>query len=287
MPEVRWIKIVTDMFDNRKIRQIETMPDADSILVIWLKLLCLAGKVNECGAIMFTADIPYTDEMLAKEFDRPMNTVRLALTTFERFGMIELSNSVYSVANWEKYQNIDGMEKIREQARLRNLAYRERKRLVAPPEASVSVTSRVTSHDGTEIDKEIEIELEKEGDAFIPPTPQGGKRAKPATAPFTKPVAIEIIRAWTSSPALEKTLTDFYDSRRALKKPMTENALNLMLKKLEQLAKTEKEQIEILEESIRNGYQGIFAIKKQSGYGGSKPVETDTHSKNYDGGWGT
>ena len=44
MAEVKWIKIVTDIFDDEKILLIETLPEADSIIVIWLKLLCLAGK---------------------------------------------------------------------------------------------------------------------------------------------------------------------------------------------------------------------------------------------------
>ena len=44
MAEVKWIKIVTDVFDDEKILLIESLPEADSIIVIWFKLLCLAGK---------------------------------------------------------------------------------------------------------------------------------------------------------------------------------------------------------------------------------------------------
>ena len=43
MSDVKWIKIVTNIFDNRKIKQIEIMPDGDTILVIWFKLICLAA----------------------------------------------------------------------------------------------------------------------------------------------------------------------------------------------------------------------------------------------------
>ena len=82
MANVKWIKIVTDVFDNRKIRQIELMPDSDAILVIWFKILCLAGTINESGMLLLTRDIPYNDEMLANQFNRPINTIRLALDTF-------------------------------------------------------------------------------------------------------------------------------------------------------------------------------------------------------------
>lgn len=129
MPEVRWIKIVTDIFDNRKIRQIEKMPEGDAIIVIWLKLLCLAGKVNDEGFICLTEEVPYTEDMLATEFNKPIQIVKLALVTFQKFGMIEVIDSVYKVSSWEKYQNVDGLEKIREQTRLRVAKHRETKRL--------------------------------------------------------------------------------------------------------------------------------------------------------------
>ena len=88
MAEIKWIKIVTDIFDNRKVKQIEALPDADSILVIWFKLICLAGSINDGGRIYFLENVPYTDEMLATQFRRPLNTVRMALDTFRQFGMI-------------------------------------------------------------------------------------------------------------------------------------------------------------------------------------------------------
>lgn len=119
MANVKWIKIVTDVFDNRKIRQIELMPDSDAILVIWFKILCLAGTINESGMLLLTRDIPYNDEMLANQFNRPINTIRLALDTFRKFGMIETTNNILCVSNWEKYQNIETLDKIREQTRLR------------------------------------------------------------------------------------------------------------------------------------------------------------------------
>ena len=130
MPEIKWIKLSTDIFNNRKIRQIESMPDSDAILVIWFKILALSGTINESGMLMITKDIPYTDEMLANQFGRPLNTVRLALRTFEQFGMIEVTDNIFRVSNWEKYQNIDGMDKIREQNRIRKTRQREREKLL-------------------------------------------------------------------------------------------------------------------------------------------------------------
>ena len=97
MTEVKWIKLFVDIWDNRKIRQIETLPDGDTVLVIWLKLLTLAGNINDGGLVYFTRDIPYTDTMLAAQFKRPLNTIQMALDVFQRFGMIEIVNDVMLV----------------------------------------------------------------------------------------------------------------------------------------------------------------------------------------------
>lgn len=166
MADVKWIKIATDIFDNRKIRQIEKMPDADAILVIWLKILCLSGVLNDHGYIMLTKDIPYTLEMLANEFNRPLTTVRMALSVFSSFGMIELVDDVYCVSNWEKYQNIEGLEKIREQGRIRQERYRNKQKLLC----NVTDNATVTHGDGTDIELELELDKEKEKKKRSKPT---------------------------------------------------------------------------------------------------------------------
>ena len=114
MADVRWIKIVTDIFDDEKILLIESLPEADAIIVIWFKLLCLAGKQNNQGVFLLNNRIAYTDEMLATIFRRNIATVRLALSTFESFGMIEIIDGVITIPNWNKHQSLDALEKRRE-----------------------------------------------------------------------------------------------------------------------------------------------------------------------------
>ena len=118
MADVKWIKICTDIFNDEKMVLIENMPEADAVIVIWFKLLCMAGKQNNSGVFMMNDKIAYTDEMLATVFRRPLNTVRLALKTFETYGMIEIVDNVVTIPNWEKHQSLDAMEKAKEQNRL-------------------------------------------------------------------------------------------------------------------------------------------------------------------------
>jgi predicted phage replisome organizer len=130
MAEIKWIKIVTDIFDDEKILLIESLPDGDSIIVCWFKLLCLAGKQNNSGVLMLSDRVAYTEEMLATVFRRPIQTVRLALETFEQFGMVEIINGAITIPNWGKHQNIEGIEKVRGQTRERVGRYRERQKLL-------------------------------------------------------------------------------------------------------------------------------------------------------------
>ena len=164
MADVKWIKIAINMFDNRKIRQIETMPDGDSLLLIWVKLLCLAGNVNDGGYIYLTKEIPYTDEMLATQFNKPITTIRLALKTFEQFGMIEVINNIIFLSSWEKYQNTDKLAEIRAQTRARVAKHREKQKLLeaGQDDSESNVTCNVTVTQGNALD--IDIEEDKDID---------------------------------------------------------------------------------------------------------------------------
>lgn len=146
MADVKWIKIVTDIFDDEKILLIESMPDSDKLIVIWFKLLCLAGRQNNGGVFLMNGRIPYTEEMFATIFRRPLNTVRMALNLFERYGMIEIINDTVTIPNWEKHQQIDALEKIRESTRSRVAKHREKQRLLAEGNVTSNVTDNVTDY---------------------------------------------------------------------------------------------------------------------------------------------
>lgn len=156
MGEVKWIKVSTDMFNtNRKIKQIELMPEGDAILVIWLKLLLLAGNINDGGAIYLTPEIPYTDEMLANELRKPLTTTRLALSVFERYGMIEIVDDILMLSSWEKYQNTDRLAELRAKDRERKRIKRAQERGELPRTVHGQSTDSPT----------IEEEGEEEGDS--------------------------------------------------------------------------------------------------------------------------
>ncbi|HDR6300286.1 TPA: phage replisome organizer N-terminal domain-containing protein [Bacillus cereus] len=156
---VKWIKLSTTMFEDEKIRIIESMPEADTLLIIWVKLLAQAGKINASGYIFLNENIPYTEDMLATIFNRPLNTVRMALSTFQKFGMIHIDENHYiNVVNWGKHQSLDKLEQIKEQDRLRKQKQRAKQKQL---KLGVSQDSHGTSHnDVTDIDKDLDKDLD-------------------------------------------------------------------------------------------------------------------------------
>ena len=125
MADVKWIKIATDIFNDEKILLIESLPEADTIITIWFKLLCLAGRQNNSGIFIMNDKIPYTDKMLATIFRRKEASVQMALKTFQEFEMIEIVDNVITIPNWDKYQKLDAYEAKKEYDR----QYQAKKRL--------------------------------------------------------------------------------------------------------------------------------------------------------------
>lgn len=166
MAEVKWIKMATNIWDNRKIVQIESLPDGDTIIVIWLKLLCLAGTTNDSGMVYFTKEIPYTEQMLSTLFNRPLATIQFALKVFQEFEMISIIDDFLQISNWKKYQNIEGMDKIREQNRIRKQNQRERQKIMIEQDMSRDMSRDVTQQNKIKNKKE-DIDKEKDNKLIV------------------------------------------------------------------------------------------------------------------------
>jgi len=133
------------------------MPEGDTLLVFWFQLLTLAGKKNDYGQIYLTKGVPYTNEELAKVLERPVSMLNLALQVFKKFKMIGVDKlGITYIINWEKHQNIEGMQRIKEQTRLRVKKFRDKSQEKSegkPDKKPVSKDGNVTKRYGNGIDK--------------------------------------------------------------------------------------------------------------------------------------
>lgn len=144
MADLKWIKITTDMFDNRKLKHLRTLPNGNDMALIWVMLLTMAGRCNAGGAIYLTEGMPYTPRMLASELGFKERTMQQALAAFVELNMITMDEASLVIAGWEKYQNGEALQKIREQTRSRVTAYRERQK---PGEAVTHADALATHAD--------------------------------------------------------------------------------------------------------------------------------------------
>ena len=126
MAEIKWVKLHTNMFQNSKLKHLRSLPEGDKLALIWIMLLTTAGRCNANGWVFLTENIPYTPKMLAKEFDCRPSTVAAALHAFEDMDMIMIDGGFIHVQNWLDYQNVEGMDKLREQARVRKQRQRKK-----------------------------------------------------------------------------------------------------------------------------------------------------------------
>lgn len=92
-----WIKLNVSEFDDPRWLIIESFPEvADAVEVIYIKLLCLAGKANDGGKLILPGPggKPYGEAELAAVLRKQPATVRAALQLLENYGFLEREGGI-------------------------------------------------------------------------------------------------------------------------------------------------------------------------------------------------
>lgn len=251
--QVKWIKICTDVFDDEKIVLIESMPEADGIIAMWFKILCLAGKQNNGGVLMLNDRIAYTDEMLSVIFRRPLNTVRLAMQTFESFGMIEVVRGAYTIPNWDKHQSLDAYEKKKQKDRERIAQKRAEKKALIESKSDMShdILRQVAESRIVEEERDKDKDKDKEED----------NKDKKKKSSF-----IDVILSEIDDDGLRNLYYEYIAMRKAIKSPVTsERALKMLINKVNSLEPTNIErQKKMLENAIVGNWKSVYPLKEES-----------------------
>ncbi len=185
MGDIKWVKLSTEVFDNRKVRYLRRQENGNDLALMWIMLLTIAGRCNAGGRLFLTERIPYTAALLADELSLPEGTVGRGLEIMQALDMLcEPEAGVLAIAGWGEHQSGDRLEQIREQNRLRKAAQRERQRQAASPLPACGVTG--ASRDVMP-QKEKEKKEEKPEGEFSP----GGSGAK-KKARFLPPTLEEV-----------------------------------------------------------------------------------------------
>lgn len=256
MADVKWIKITTDIFDDEKILLIESLPEADSIIVIWFKLLCLAGKMNNSGVFMMNDKIAYTDKMLSSIFRRKESTVQLALKTFEQFGMVEIIDGVITIPNWGKHQNLKQLEDRKRYQREYQQEYRKKQKLLAASEndgengenKSLRKHLREDLHEPNVNTLEGEEEIEVD------------KKEKKSVRETTHTIFQRLVSDYIFSEALQEKIGEWITYKTERKEPYKEQGMKSLLRQIENnaLKYGDTAVCDLIDECMASGWKGII-----------------------------
>lgn len=265
MADVKWIKIATGVFDDEKIMLLESLPASDSIIVIWFKLLVLAGKQNNSGVFMLNDRLAYTDEMLATIFRRDVGTVKLALQAFEGFGMIEIIEGVITIPNWGKHQSLDSLENKKEYQKNYMREYRQKQKSI-----TCKTNSKANSEANVSSLEEDKDKEEREEDK------EDKEDKKEIQSKNTKKETVKSVFEYYTGGELLNVLMDFAEMRKSTNAKLTPRAAQMICNKLDTLADNDIDKIKIVENSIMNSWKGIFALKQDSNTGSSYKQQPTT-----------
>ncbi len=159
---ISWIKLDINILDDAKIKIIRSHPNGDSVVLLWIGLLCLAMKSSRPGTIEIADGLPYTIDDLSNLFNIEKKTVEMGLALFVKYRMVEtFEGGSIDVINFAKHQKLEEIERKRELTRIRTIKYRERLRICDVPVTRHGVTVTLTDKD---------LDLDKDKDKEIPVT---------------------------------------------------------------------------------------------------------------------
>lgn len=231
-----WLKLKKDFFKRNDMKIVENGPNGKDYLLFYLKLLLESVEHN--GSLRLSDTIPYNESMLATITNTNVDIVRGAMSLFIELKMIDIledetiyMNEVHKMLGSESYW----AEKKRKQRSINS-------EVGQCPKLVQDVSNLSKEEIEKDIEKDIEIEKEK-------------NNKKDKSFSFC---------SYTDNNDLIIALNDFLEMRKQSKSKMTDRAIKLMLNKLDELASNDDDKIKILNQSIMNGWKGLFPLNDKN-----------------------
>lgn len=249
-----WLKLKDNFFNQKEVKKLRRIAGGDTYTIIYLKLQLLSIKKE--GIIEFEGTEKDLAEQLSYEIDEDIDNIQITLSFLIANNLIEeISENNFLLTKVPDCIGKEGAsaERVRRHRERKALEEKERKALEKQKtlqcNADVTASNMLVTKSNTEIEKEKEknIEIEKEKN--------NNKKEKRNTE------IDDLIESYTDNKELIDTLYEFIKFRKGIKKPMSTHAVKLMLSKLNKFSNNDSIKIEILNQSILNGWTGIFELK--------------------------
>ncbi len=206
-------------------------------------------------------------EMIIKSYGFPIDdkvtksAISKAISALVKVGLLqryEVNDKPYLLfPNWERYQRL-----------------RSKNSKCPPPIENKSMTDTCQTYDRHMTDTcPLEVEVEEEVEEKEN-TKEKAATDVPLESKKVETDAVKIKKMLDEcTPEMKTALSHFVESRQKMRKPLTSYALELAIKKLAKLSTEENERIAIVNQTVENGWQTFYPLKKAD----KKP--SYTHSK--------
>ncbi len=233
-----WLKLKEDFFRQKEIKKLRKIAGGDTYTIIYLKMMLLSLKDE--GKLFFEGlEDSFIDEV-ALEIDEDLENVKITIMFLIKCRLIEeVTENEFLMT--KAYESIGSETQSAERVR----RFRQREKALLSNEEVTTSNTEIDIEKDTELDIEKDTELEK-------------KKKKKRSTYNT------IIDEYTKNEELKNTILEFIKMRTLIKSKMTDNALNLMLNKLDKLTNDDDMKIKILEQSIMNSWKSVFPLKEQT-----------------------
>lgn len=242
-----WLKLKKDFFKRHDIRIIESMPNGKDYILFYLKLLC--ESIDHAGNLRFSESIPYNESMLATITFTNIDVVKSAIDVFTKLGMMEImDDGTYYMSEVAK---ITGSES--EWAEKKRIYRQSQKKLTSRGQNEDNVLPIEDNVRGQKDKVRQEIDIEKDIDREIEKEPDR-KRARAS--------ADQIAKEFSLSDPVRDAFDRYLSYLSEIGKPAGIETARAILKKLNGLARSEAEAVEILDNAIRKQWKDIYHIDK-------------------------
>ena len=255
-----WLKLKDDFFTSKPMLKLRRIAGGDTYTIIYLKLQLLS--LQDEGRLFFDEVEDTFSEELSLVLGEDAANIEATLLFLQKCGLAEFESEteifltdVPKVIGKEEKE----LENIREKNRERVARHREKQKLLTTG-GECNVTGNVTGNVtetlplryGNALEKEKEKEKEREKE----------KKKDPKPDSFAS-----VFEEFFISDRLKAAIMDFIDYRESIGIPTNAGSLGALIKKLNELSGSEDEALAILEQSIANGWKGLFELKDK----GKKP----------------
>lgn len=247
---IQWLKLDVNILNSEIIKIIRKYPDGDTLLVLWIGLLCLAMKSSRPGEIQIADGLPYTASDLSTAFDIPLKTVELGITVFMKYGMIQTTEGgLLEIVDFRQSQSIDKLEYKRELSKNRVAKFREKQRLLQENEDSDDDKHVTRYSNACNAQNRIEKNRKEK------------KRIEKNKEDVMQVTLMQLPDNLNNDCFVSKW-REWIDYRKTIKKRLTAISIKKQIKFLSKY--NTQQACQIIENSMKNDWQGLFDLNFKS-----------------------